>query len=401
MSVYTCDVLDDEGRKLTVKKEAGDRRLLFELFQKDGLYLIKIHPIEKLTKKYTGLRHAVPQKELLTFYRQVAIMLRTGGKINEAIAALQNRKSFCRTFRKILHDIYIAILSGFSFSRALSRHRKTFPSEFIKMVEVGENSGALSKIMATTADYYERRWKLNRDVSNATAYPKILVLAIFVVIAFIMFLVLPIFEKSVSSLVELPATTKFLFACSDFMTANWLYFMIGAGATACIISALFLSKPGKYILSSIEMYFPGINKLYRTLAASQFCGAFYILYSNGLTIPDSLDCVSGMSGNFAYEKKFRYISANVKAGRSIHTSVALTRLFPQLLIDLIRIGENCSGLAEALKAASETFENDTINVAKRMSSRLEPALIIIIGIIVVFVAFSVFEPMISVYNSFY
>jgi len=399
MSLFLCDAIDKTGKKVRLKRRTGSPQILKGLLRREGYFVLKITPAGNLPKKYSGLRHKVPERELVTFYRQVAIILRSGGRIDEALASLQNRKGFSGTFRKILRDIYLAILAGNSFSASLARHKKTFPLFFIKMAEVGENSSSLCSAMENMADYSDRMSKIKREVNGATVYPKFLAVSIVAVIAYIFTAILPILEKSVSPSAELPEATRFAFACSKFMRENILYFIAGAAAVAFTAFAFSNTTPGRSAIGALKLYFPIGSDIYRALIASYFSNAFYLLYSGGLTVTDSLDCICGMTNNIVFEKKLLRASVDVKCGRPIHVSIGRMRVFSSTLTELIRVGESCGGLTQALKSAGEAFEHEAISIAKRDANLLEPLLILIIGAVVLLVAFSVFLPTLAVLNA--
>ena len=400
MPLYRCKVINSSGQRQVVVQEASDALSLRAQMRQGKIYLISFTQIkEEKQNEFFAVSSKVKFNEVVLFFRQFAVMLKAGIPLSECLNSLHKQK-FSIPFRNVLQTVYFDVESGVLLSEAFAKHPKVFPRFFVSMVGIGEVSGSLDKVMTNMADYYENDRRIKKKVSSAMVYPSLLICMIFLVIIFLCLFVLPNFESTISQLGgEVPAITRVVMSISDF-TQDYIFILLpGATMIILLVVIFFNTQAGKYVKDVLMLNLPIISTVQRNLITARFSRAFIILLGSGMNMIDVLENLQKMLGNEVLKKKFNFTVEEVKRGRSISVSIASTGLFPPILTQMLKVGENSGNIEEVLESTATFFDEQVESSIAKAVAIIEPICILLLGAIVCLVVLSVLVPMMSMMSA--
>ena len=400
MPLYRCKVINSSGQRQTVLREATDDLSLRAQIRQDKIHMLSYKMVkEEKQNEFFAVSSKVKFNEVITFFRQFAVMLKAGIPLSECLNNLHKQK-FSVPFRNVLQAIYLDVESGVLLSDAFAKHPKVFPRFFVSMVAIGEVSGSLDRVISNMADYYENDRKIKKKASSAMVYPSLLIALIFIVIIFLCLFVLPRFETTINQLGgEVPAITRIVMGISAFVQDYIFILLPGAAFLVLIVVLFFKTKLGKYVKDVLMLNLPIISTVQRNIITSRFARAFIILLSSGMNMIDILENLQKMLGNEVFTRKFDYTVEEVKRGRRIAASIEATGLFPSMLTQMIKVGENSGNIEEVLESTGEFFDEQVESSLAKAVAAIEPVCIILLGVVVCFVVLAVLVPMMSMMNA--
>ena len=330
------------------------------------------------------------QKEV--FARHLAIMLRSGLTITEALEIAVD--SVGGKFKKVLGELLKAVRSGYSLSDSLSRHPKIFSDLFISAVYAGESSGTMDDSLNGVADRLAKEKKLLSKIKGALLYPLIILTASFAIGMLMAFWVLPKITPLFKGLkVELPVTTRLLIKFSAFMESYGLVFFIFIAVFIVFVSWLVKQRFMRPFTHLLILKTPVVKTVIKNYNLSRFCGSLSVLLKSGMNLDESLKISGNMAGNYYYKKSIKKISDEISKGAKLSSDLGqYEKLYPLMVVKMVKVGEESGRLDETLKYLAEFYEEEVDNGLKTLSTYIEPALLIFIGIIVGFIALSIITP---------
>ena len=400
MPLYRCKVINSSGQRQTVLREATDDLSLRAQMRQDKIHLLSFAAVkEEKQNEFFAVSSKVKFNEVITFLRQFAVMLKAGIPLSECLNSLHKQK-FSIPFRNVLQTIYLDVESGVLLSDAFAKHPKVFPRFFVSMVSIGEVSGSLDKVMSNMADYYENDRRIKKKASSAMVYPSLLIAMIFIVVIFLCLFVLPQFESTISQLGgEVPAITRVVMSISKFVQ-DYIFIILPVAAMVVLLIVLFFkTKVGKYVKDVLMLNLPIISTVQKNLITSRFSRAFIILLGSGMNMIDILENLQKMLGNEVFTRKFDYTVEEVKRGRRIAASIEATGLFPPMLTQMIKVGENSGNIEEVLESTGAYFDEQVEASIAKATAAIEPICIIMLGAVVCLVVLSVLVPMMSMMSA--
>lgn len=400
MPFYRCKIVDEAGHKQTVIRDAEDTLTLQAALRRDNLFLVKATLIkEKEKNAFFAVSSKVKPGEVIHFLRQFSVMVKASIPINDSLNTLRNQ-GFTVVFRKVLDEVYFDIESGVLLSDAFAKHPKVFPNFFINMVAIGEASGSLDRVLSSMADYYENDRRVKRKAKSAMVYPSILFFLIVVVALFVNLFVLPQFEETLTEFGgEMPALTVAVMSFSRFLQ-DYIFIILPAGVLLGLLIWLFFrSARGKYLKDWLRFHLPILGTVERNVITARFSKAFIILLGSGMTMIDCLENLQRMLGNQVFSRRFAYSIDEVRRGRPIATSIAATKLFPDILTQMISVGEKSGNVEEVLESTGAYFDECVESSIAKATAALEPIMIVLLGAVVGVVILAVLMPMISMMGS--
>jgi type IV pilus assembly protein PilC len=268
------------------------------------------------------------------------------------------------------------------------------------MIRVGEASGTLDDIMDQMANYYESEDKINRKVKSAMTYPMILGIMTVGVVILLMVMVLPMFSGVLSEMGgEMPGITKVLMAISSFMTANILYIAFGIVFIVVGLTAYGRSDAGRLRFDALRLKIPVFKNITIKVITSRFARSMGILLKSGLNIINAMDIMSTLIGNRVVEARFNQSSEEVQQGRGISDSLEKLEIFPPLLIHMVAVGERTGELDQMLLRTSGFFDDEVESAIQKMTTMIEPAMIVVLAGVIGVILLSIFLPMLSIMNN--
>jgi type IV pilus assembly protein PilC len=383
------------------KLEADNENEVIEFLKNKGLFLIEIKKDQKNTSQLFNLIFDhVSFSDIVNFTRQIAIMINAGLTLIEALDILK-KQTTKEGLRKMIVDIDQEIKAGNSFSTALKKHSKHFSHLYIALVRSGEASGKLDEILLKLADNLEKEREFKGKIKGALIYPVIIIIAMlgvmFIMITFVLPRLLNLYKDFN---IDLPATTKFLIFISSFMTKFWPIVLGGIFLSAVIIKNYLKTKEGKLFYDSTLLKLPVINNIIKVSSLVDLTRTLSILIGAGVSILESLNIVRETSDNLVYQKAFENIYKKVEKGLSLGVAMEEEEIFPPILIQMVQVGEQTGHLDDTLGRISRYFEMESELAVKAMTTLIEPAILIFLGVGVGFLVISVITPIYNLTSSF-
>jgi type IV pilus assembly protein PilC len=401
MPVFIYKVENSDGAVLTGESNIESKERLIELINKNGYKVIEIVEKNFITDvSQIGLfKKKVKLGDLAQFCRQFSIMLEAGISIAGALDVLRTQ-TINPTLREVLTEVYNNIQKGLSLSRVLRFYPNIFPNILLSMVEAGEASGQLDRVFVRLADHFEKEHKQRQKIVGAMTYPIIvLVIAIIVVIVMITN-VIPTFGKALTGMdVELPMITQIMLKISDTFISYWYVLMLGIMVLIFGIKALSETKKGKRFIDDKVLKLPVVSGVIKTLMTARLTRALTTLISSGVLLIESMEITQKVLGNSVLIEKMETAIESIKQGRGLTQTIAEMKYFPPLVISMIKTGEESGSLDFTLEKAADFYEEQLDVQIQKMTTFIEPVIMIALGGVVAFVIFSVLYPMISVYQN--
>lgn len=401
MPTYKYTAFDLQRKKYKGIFIAENEEELAAQLARQDLYLVssKIYKAGTPSAFFTTGTGKVSARELTLFCRQFSIMISTGIQVLDCIDSLK-QQPFSSFFRSILQVISEDMKGGLMLSASLDRHRKVFPNFFVSMVKIGETGGNLDAVFISLADYYEFDSDIKRKTRNALAYPIMLLFMTIGIVILMLAFVVPTFKEAMSDInVEITGFTRTVYSVSDFLISYWDLLV---AALIIIVGGLiifFLTPGGKRVLDVFMVRAPLIRKITINLISARFARSFYILLSSGMDLTTALDTVSIIFGNSYIENKFNEAAARVRRGVSLTVALQTQKLFPNIMIQMIAVGEKTASLEEVLARACKFFDDLVDDSLNSFVAKIQPIMLLIMGAVVGTLFIAVYAPMLDMMNS--
>ncbi len=368
---------------------------------KQNLYLVSCTQVKRASpSNFFSVTGKVKLNEITTFCRQFSIMINAGISVVNSIGILKNQK-YTSYFKSILDVVYDDIKGGLSLSEAMKKHDKVFPNFFRSMVYVGEISGQLDRVLLSLADYYEKDREIKKKAKSALIYPGILLSLTVAIVVIMLVYVIPTFRSALENMeVEMPAITATIYAMSDWLLANWKYLLLGAFLFVFLIMAFKKTKKGTYFFDTIKLKIPIYRKVQINLITSRFARGYALLLSSGMDVVEAMETMSLVLGNTNVEKRFKKAVEEVRLGNTITGSLGAYDMFPDILLQMVAVGEKTGTLSEVLTRACTYFDDQVDSSLSALTAMLQPILITILGGSVGTLFYAIYAPMISIMQTY-
>jgi type IV pilus assembly protein PilC len=395
---------DATGKRLKGVIEAPTEKAARARLQAQGVYPTSI--TEKLPGtglqmeiKLPGSEPKVKTKDLAIVTRQMATMIGTGVSLVRAVRVTADQVENA-TLRGVLQDVAAQLEQGSSFATALGRHPKIFPPIMLSLVAAGEMGGFLDKALSAAAENFEKSMKLQNEIKSAMKYPiVVLVIAVIAVIAMLIFIV-PVFEKMFADFGSaLPAPTQLLVNLSHAMP----YIIVPLVIVIAVFAWWWRNNRNTEAVRSridpIKLKMPVFGKLNRLLAVSRFARNFATMSATGVPLLQSLEIVGETSGNHVIQTALDQVQDEVRRGGSVAKAMAEHEIFPEMLVQMVGIGEESGSVDTMLSKAADFYDGEAETMTKQLSSMLEPVMIVLLASILGFMIVALYMPMFEIYDS--
>jgi type IV pilus assembly protein PilC len=304
-----------------------------------------------------------------------------------------------KRFGAILKDVKSSVEGGASFSEALRRHPRVFDELFVNLVAAGETGGILDSIMVRLSVYLEKRQKLIRQVRGAMVYPSIVILIAGGVMTVLLTFVIPAFENMFKDFgggaSNLPALTRFIIALSQgFVSLLPILLLLGFAAGAGV-AWIYRQPQGKRFFHKTFLSLPIMGPVLRKIAVARFTRTLGTLLQSGVPILDSLDICARTSGNVIIEGGVLFVRQSISEGKNMAEPLAQTQIFPDMVVQMIAVGEQTGALDQMLNKVADFYEEETDIAVAAMTSALEPILMVGVGGMVGVVLVAMYLPIFS------
>jgi type IV pilus assembly protein PilC len=284
--------------------------------------------------------------------------------------------------------------SGSSLADALRKHPRAFDDLFVNMVAAGEAGGILDTILRRLSTYIEKAVKLRGQVKTALIYPVSVLTVAALVVAIILWKVIPTFAALFSSLgAQLPLPTRMVIAASNFLASYFLFIIAAIVAMLFFLRRYYATYKGRRVIDGILLKLPVLGDILKKIAVARFCRTFATLTSSGVPILDGLEITAKTSGNAIIEDAIMMVRKNVETGRTIAEPLAETKVFPPMVVQMIGVGEQTGALDAMLSKIAEFYEEEVDNAVEGLMKLMEPIMIAMLGTIIGTIVVAMYMPM--------
>lgn len=398
--LYSYRAVDRLGKSVSGSHEAASERELADYIKHEGFVLLDAGLPEGAKKgkslfsrEFINPFSRVTLVERMVFARNLAVMIGAGLVLNRALEALEEQTSNAK-FKQIISSVRNDVVKGKTFAEALRPYEKIFGVLFINMVEAGEISGNLERVLKILARQMKRDHDIRAKVRGAMIYPAIVIFALVAIGVLMMIFVVPTLTQTFRELdVELPLTTRIILGASDLILHYYLYALVLLAAFVYGFRRVLKSKKGKKVFDAFILHVPVFGPLIQKLNSARFARTLSSLISSGVPIIRSLDITSAVLGNVKFREALEESSVAIQHGSPLSGVLKNhPNLFPAMVTQMLQVGEETGTTARMLLRLALFYEEEVTNITKNLSSIVEPVLMLFIGAAVGVFALSIIQP---------
>jgi type IV pilus assembly protein PilC len=399
MPTYVFKGRNRLGEVIVGERVADSRDVLRQLLRREQVMLtsVKEKGREVAVPKIGGRSKKVKSKDLAIFTRQFSVMIDAGLPLVqclEILAQQQDNKNFAMVLTQTRQDVE----EGSTLAAAMARHPKVFDQLFVNMIEAGEAGGILDLILQRLSTYIEKIVKLRRDVISALIYPAAVVVIATAVVAVIMVFVIPSFQSIFTGLLgpgeQLPLPTRIVVGISDFLAGIGGLVILGAIIGAVVGIRFYYRTPkGHRLLDSLMLKIPILGGILRKIAVARFSRTLSTLLSSGVPILQSLEITARTAGNMILEEAIRKVRDGVERGESVVEPLKASEVFPNMVSQMIGIGEQTGALDAMLGKIADFYEQEVDAAIASLLTLIEPVMIGFLGVTIGGIVISMYLPL--------
>ncbi len=392
-----------DNRIVKGKLSASNEDAAVDVLAYGGLGVLSLKEVTRFIKADSKLNMSltaeVKPMEVIMFSRQFALLLESG---TDAVTSLEllAAQAENKALKRILGEVVTSVRGGLPLSEAMAQHKRVFSPMFSKLIAVGEKTGTLEVVLRRAADYMERSYVTRKSVKNALTYPIIVILVAFGVIGIMVTYVLPAFVGLYESFAaELPWPTRALLSFTSWTQSYGHYVLIGL--LSLVIAGFIYTRtpPGKLVWGRLMLTMPTIGRINLLNELSNGCRSLSLLYGSGLPLPDAMRLIIEGTGNKAMQEAYTELQQGMIAGGGLSGPMRRNDLFLPLMVQMTAVGEQTGNLDHTLSTVAESYEAESDEKTKAMIAMITPALTIIIGGIVGFIAVAMMSAMYSIFGA--
>ena len=332
------------------------------------------------------------------FSRQLALLLESGIDIITSLELLQTQASNT-ALKRVLGEIISDLRSGNRLSAALEKHNKVFPPIYRRSLSVGEQTGGLETVLRQVADYIEREATTAKGVKNALRYPAIVSIVAVIVIAVLITFVLPAFTSLYSALgAELPVLTKMMLDAVNGLRSYGLHLLAAIGFAGVLAFAYIKTPAGIYQWHRLVLRLPLVGRVIHLNELARCCRSMSLLFRAGLPLPEIMSLVIQSSNNKVMAQALANVRQDMLKGEGLSRPMAKSELFLPMMVQMVTVGEETGNLDVTLLSVAQSFETEAEDKTQSLVGLIQPAMTLGIGLVVAFIALSLFSAMYSIYG---
>lgn len=398
MPIFAYRGLDRGGKDVRNSINAESIIAAKQKIKAAGVMLVEIKE-EKAqsgaSKAVFNFKGGVSVEDLALMTRQFSTLIRAKIPVAEALSALNDQLDN-DTLRVVLSTVKQKVTEGAGLADAMSEHPKVFSTVYVNMVQAGEASGNLEIVLLRLADFTESQMKLKNKIRGAMTYPVIMAVVGFAMMNIIFIFVIPKIAKIFTSMKrDLPLQTKICIWISEFLQSYWWLVIVSMIAAWYFSQRYIATKKGESQWHLLVLKLPLIGTLTRMINVSRFCSTLATLLNSGVPILAAMSIVKNLIPNVHMKEAIEKSRLSVSEGASLTAPLIASGHFPPLVTHMIRLGEKSGELEPMLKIISENYEDQVESKIAGLTSILEPVMMVLLGLAVAFIVFSVVVPMMS------
>jgi type IV pilus assembly protein PilC len=392
MPAYVWKGKTRDGKSVSGERVADSKEAVMALLRRDQILVssVKEKGKEMAIPKFGG---GVPAKTLAVFVRRFSVMIDAGLPLVQCLEILGTQQDH-KTFAKILQQTRMDVEGGASLADAMRKHPKAFDDLFVNMIAAGEAGGILDTILKRLATYIEKAVKLKGQVKGAMVYPVAVISIAGIVIAVIMWKVIPTFASMFEGLgAQLPLPTRIVIAISNWFVRLLPFLVIGMILFVILFKRYYATHGGRRVIDRIILKMPIIGVLMQKIAVARFCRTLATLVSSGVPILDGLEITARTSGNAIIEDAIMAVRKGVEGGMTIAQPLKESGVFPPMVVQMIGVGEQTGALDAMLSKIADFYEEEVDQAVANLLTLMEPVMILFLGTTVGGIVIAMYLPL--------
>lgn len=403
MPLYLYKAVDGQGNNKEGTISASNETVAINSLQRRGYIISNITAADKqggLLSKNINLFESVKLRDLVIVSRQLATLFAaqvSALRIFRLIAAESENHKLAVALTNVAEDLQ----GGSSISGAMTKHPDVFSDFYISMVQAGEESGRLDETFLFLADYLDRTYEVTSKAKNALIYPTFIVFTFFTVMAMMLTLVIPkISSILIDSGQEIPLYTKVVIGLSDFLVSYGLFIIIALIVGVFFLVRFGMTKAGKESFDSFKISIPYVGTLYEKLYLARISDNLNTMLASGIPMVRALELTKNVVNNAVYQNAITEAVELVKGGSALSEAFSKHEIFPSIVVQLIKVGEETGNLGEILGTLAKFYNREVTNAVDTLVSMIEPIMIVLLSIGVGFLLASVLIPIYNISSAF-
>ncbi|MEO8418424.1 MAG: type II secretion system F family protein [Methylophilaceae bacterium] len=375
---YSWEGTDKKGKRTKGEMKASGEAFVKATLRRQGINVLKI---SKRSSFKSGGK--VSDKDVTLFTRQLATMMKAGVPLLQAFDIVGKGHNN-PAVSKLLGDIKADVETGSSLSQAFRKYPLYFDALFCNLVGAGEQAGILDSLLDRLATYKEKILAIKGKIKSALFYPVSIIVVAFVITAVIMIFVIPAFKELFSSFgADLPAPTLIVMSISDFFVSYWwaIFGSIG-GALWFFFYTWKRSEKMQASMDRLLLKLPLFGHLVKIATIARFARTLSTMFAAGVPLVEALDSVAGASGNRVYYDATKRIQSEISTGTSLTVSMQNSEVFPNMVLQMVAIGEESGALDSMLSKVADFFEAEVDDAVEALSSLMEPIIMVVLGTLI-------------------
>ncbi len=396
MAQYNYKVMDKSGKTKKGVVEAVNEDKAKEKLKAEG-YIVQELKEQGAGKKAGG--KSVKDKDLAVFCKQFVAVLNAGVTVISALEMMSEQMEN-KTLQRGLRDAQAFVQKGGSLADAFRINPKIFPPILVNMVQAGEMSGNLEVAFERLTTHFENSNKLKSKVKGAMTYPCVILLVVIIVVIVLLVGVIPQFEQMFSDLgSELPMATQLLVNFSNFLKTKWYVCILVVAAVVFALVMFGKTEGGSYVYAKIAIKAPIFGNLTVKSAAATFSRTLSTLLASGIPLIDAIEQVAKMNNNRIIREGLLDAKVQVAKGVPLSKPIRDMELFPPMLPQMIKIGEETGNIEEMVDKVADYYEMEVNDATDALTAMMEPLIIVIMGVVVGGIVLAIYSPMLSMYDA--
>ena len=394
MALFAYRAVDADGHISTGNLDAANGIDLEMRLRRLGLDLVTFEGVKRSTAART---RQVSRQELITFCFHLSQLLKAGVNIMEALTDLRDTVDNAG-FRQVLASILEDVGGGLKLSEAMANHSYCFDNVFVALVRAGEESGQMTEVLDELSENLKWQDEISSQAQKALVYPTLVFVVIIAVIFVLMTVLVPQLASTFKSLVpKLPRETEVLVFISNIFV-RWWYLLLGipiALVTGAFVFAR-TNEKAQRLIDELGLKLPILGEVRQKIILARFSTYFALLYKAGISVLDCIQICEKIVGNRIMEEGLQRVGRSISEGQGISQAFVATKLFPPLVLRMLRVGESTGALDTALLNVSYFYNRQVRDSISRMQTLLGPATTVVLGLLIMAILYSIFLPIYDV-----
>jgi len=338
----------------------------------------------------------VTGKDVVIFTRQLSTMIDAGLPLVQALEILEKQQENS-SFKKILNSVRTDVEAGSTMADAMRKHPKVFDNLFTNMIEAGETGGILDTILSRLAVFMEKAMALSKKIKGAMTYPTICLSLSVIILAVILIFVIPVFSEMFTSFGKaLPLPTQIVIDMSNFVKAYWWIILIAIIVLVFLFKKIYNTEKGRLSVDRMLLVFPLIGELLRKVAVSKFTRTLGTMLHSGVPILEALQVVARTANNKVIERAVYRVADSIAEGRPIAEPLEEGGVFPNMVVQMIRVGESVGALDTMLDKIADFYDEEVDQAVENITSAIEPLMMVVLGGLIGGVVIAMYLPIFQI-----